>query len=215
VAVKAVLILFLAVATPAFAQDDKSEPQADGEAQAAQFPETAPPHQVLIHPHREQRDKYIWGTFGPPGLLDAAIGASLGQWLNTPEVWGQTGDAYAKRFATEYAESAINATTKYALVRLRDEDPSFRPCSCAGVQRRAMHAIISPFVAYRFEDGQPQFSAARMAGTAVAGVVSGNTWKPGRPSVGSQAAHVGVDMLSAMGVNLLREFVFHHRRPPQ
>jgi hypothetical protein len=43
--------------------------------------------------------------------------------------------------------------------------------------------------------------------------VSGNTWKPARPSVGSQVAHVGFDLATAAGVNLLREFVFHHRNP--
>ena len=116
-----------------------------------------------------------------------------------------------KRFATEYTESAMNASTKYLLVRLRDEDPSYRICDCTGVHRRAAHAIISPFIAYRFDDDRPQFSAARIAGTAVAGAVSAAAWKPGNTGFGPQVAHIGVDLLNAMGVNLLREFVFHHR----
>src|SRR3954465_6821055 len=104
------------MSAPALAQEERAQQV------VSPFPETAPPHQVLIHPHRVQRDKYLWGTFGPPGLMDAARGAGLGQMLNTPKEWGKTRDAYAKRFATEYAESAINATTKYVLVRMRDED---------------------------------------------------------------------------------------------
>ena len=76
-----------------------------------------------------------------------------------------------------------------------------------------MHAIISPFVAYRFDDGRPQFSMARVAGTATSSVISANTWKPTSATVGAQFAHVGTDVVSAMGVNLLREFVFHHRTP--
>src|SRR5579864_9220166 len=78
----------------AYTQEDVNEQQV-----VSQFPEQAPPHQVLLHPHRERRDKYLWGTFGPPGLLDSALGASFGQWLKTPAVWGQTPTGFAKRFA--------------------------------------------------------------------------------------------------------------------
>ncbi len=193
--------------SPVFAQQDDA-----GEQQViSPFPEQAPPHQVLLHPHREQRDKYLWGTFGPPGLLESTIEAGFDHWVDTPSIWGQTSTAFVKRFATEYSESAINATTKYVLARLADEDPSFHACSCSGFRRRALHAIASPFVAYRFDDGRPQFSLARTAGTAASSVISANTWKPSTPSAGAQIAHVGMDLVSAMGVSLLREFVFHHR----
>ena len=205
---KRLLVMFVLVGAPALAQNES-------EQVVSPFPETAPPHQVLIHPHREQRDKYLWGTFGPPGIMDAVLGASLGQWLDTPEEWGHTRSAYFKRLGTEYTEAAINATTKYVVARLRDEDPSFRRCSCRGVRRRALHAMISPVVAYRFDDDRPQFSVARMSGTATSSVVSANAWKPGHPGAAAQIAHVGMDLVTAAGVNLLREFVFHHRTPPQ
>jgi len=210
--VKVILTILLLASTPAFAQETAPGPEPPRDP-AAQFPETAPPHEVLIHPHREQRDKYLWGTFGPPGALEAALGAALGQVLNTPDEWGQTKTAFAKRFATEYGESAINATTKYVVARIRDEDPSFRPCACSGLQRRALHALVSPVSAYRFDDGRMQFSVARIAGTATSGAVSGSTWKPGGQNAGTVLGHVGLDLLSAAGVDLLREFVFHHRKP--
>jgi hypothetical protein len=181
--VKWLLVAFMLLSAPALAQED-SEQQV-----TSPFPETAPPHQVLIHPHREQRDKYLWGTFGPPGVMDAVLGASVGQWQNTPKVWGQGNEAYVKRFATEYTEAAINASTRYVAARLRDEDPSFRPCGCSGFQRRAWHAIISPVVAYRFDDDRMQFSAARIAGTATSTFISANTWKPGPPDARTELAH--------------------------
>jgi hypothetical protein len=209
---KALLISLIALTTPVFAQDAAAPDPAEESLQ--KFPETAPPHAVLLHPHREQRNQYIWETFGAPGIVNAAIGAGIGQALNTPDVWGQSERAFVKRFATEYAESGINSTTKYVLARLRDEDPAFHSCTCSGFRRRALHAILSPVIAYRFSDGEPQFSAARMAGTAAAGFISASTWKPGPPGAGDQLAHIGVDLLSAMGENLLREFVFHRRRLP-
>ena len=202
---KGLLILFLIVSAPAFAQQEE-------ELVVSPFPDTSPPHAVLLHPHREQRDKYLWGTFGPPGMLDATLGAAFGQWQNTPKEWGEGEEAFAKRLATEYSEAAINATTRYVLARLRDEDPSFHRCECSGVRRRGWHAIISPVVAYRFDDGRMQFSAARLGGTAASSFISANAWKPGEPDVRTELAHVGMDLLSAAGVNLLREFVFHHRQ---
>ena len=207
---KWLLVVMLALATPAAAQETTALQEA-AEDSLQKFPETAPPHEVLEHPHREQRDNYLWGTFGPPGILDAALGAALGQWLNTPDEWGQSKTAFAKRFSTEYTESAINGSTKYFVARIRDEDPSFHPCTCHGLHRRALHAILSPVLAYRYDDGRPQFSAARMTGTAVAGLISGSTWKPGGQTAGTAIAHVGFDLLSAAGVDLLREFLFHHR----
>ena len=202
---KRLLVAFMLVSAPTLAQEDSEQHV------PSPFPETAPPHQVLLHPHREQRDKYLWGTFGPPGVMDAVLGASIGQWQNTPKAWGQGNEAYVKRFATEYTEAAINSTTRYVAARLRDEDPSYRPCGCSGFHRRAWHAIVSPVAAYRFDDGRMQFSAARIAGTATSTVISANTWKPGPPDPRTELAHVGLDLLSAAGVDLLREFVFHHR----
>src|SRR3954465_11893165 len=103
------------MSAPALAQEERAQQV------VSPFPETAPPHQVLIHPHRQQRDKYIWGTFGPPGLMDAAIGAGLDQWLDAPKEWELGVSGYSKRFASGYGEAAISATTRYVLARLSDE----------------------------------------------------------------------------------------------
>ena len=195
----------VSVSAPALAQDlnDQDVP--------SPVPETAPPHQVLLHPHRGQRDKYLWSTFGPPGILDSAFDAGFAQWMDRPKEWGQTTHAYFKRLASEYTESAINESTKYVLARLRDEDPSFRPCDCSGFRRRALHAVVSPFIAYSFVDGNPQFSMARIGGIATSHVISASVWKPAPTTVGSEAAHLGTDLASKIAIDFLREFVFHHK----
>jgi len=190
---------------PVLAQDT------DDQEVTSPFPETAPPHQVLLHPHREQRDKYLWGTFGPPGILDSALSAGFEQWTNRPSEWGQTERGYFKRLASEYSESAIGASTRYALARFRDEDPSFRPCGCSGFRQRALHAIVSPFIAYSFVDGKAQFSTARIVGTATSHAISASVWKPGPTTVTTEVTHLGTDLLSAIAVDFFREFLFHHK----
>jgi hypothetical protein len=185
---KALLISLLAISAPVFAQEVPLEQQE--------------------HPHRTLRNAYLWDTFGPPGIVMASLGAGLGQMQNTPEEWGRSEHAYFKRMATEYAESAISSSTRFAVARWRDEDPGFRPCGCTGIPGRVLHAIVSPVSAYRVHDGGMQFSVSAIAGTATSSIVSANTWKPRPQSVGTEAAHLGSDLLSSIVVDLFREFVF-------
>ena len=100
--------------------------------------------------------------------------------------------------------------TKYVVARMLDEDPSFRPCSCTGLLHRLRHASLGPISA-RKPDGRTVFSLARAAGVA-AGEASATAWYP-RPEGVSVARHVAIDLASAVGVDVLREFFFHHRHP--
>jgi hypothetical protein len=164
------------------------------------------------HPHRQMRDHYVWGTFGPPGLMGAAITAGLQQWRDVPKEWGQSDRGFSKRFAAAYAESAIGDTTKYAISRLRDEDPSFRPCDCHGFHRRFTHAVIAPFTA-RKPDGRIVFSFARISAMTASSVVPAAAWSPTPQSAEGHIKHLGVGLAGTIGVDLLREFFLHHRTP--
>jgi len=163
--------------------------------------------------HHEQRDHYLFGTFGPPGLISAALGGGLEQWREEPPGWGQTKTAYFKRFASEYGRSAVSDTTKYSLAVVFNEDPSFRPCGCSNVMRRVRHAMLAPISAYK-PDGRIVFSSARVAGMTVGEVVSTTAWYPGPLGVRGVAKHVGVGVASQIGMNLLREFILHRRSIP-
>jgi hypothetical protein len=183
-----------AVAQPA-AQDDAAPPAASTEA---------------VPSHRQQRDHYLWGTFGPPGLIGAALSGSFHQFRDVPSEWGRGRDGFAKRFAAQYAESAVGETTKYALARLFDGDPSFRPCQCTGLLPRLKHASLSPFTA-RKDDGRTVFSIARAAGLTTGHVASAALWYPTHQGAGGVAEHVALDLAAKAGVDIMREFLWRKR----
>src|SRR5262245_37403732 len=56
----------------------------------------------VAHPHREMRDRFLWSTFGPPGLIGDALSSGFQQWRDVPREWQQTPSGYAKRFAAEF-----------------------------------------------------------------------------------------------------------------
>jgi hypothetical protein len=156
------------------------------------------------------RDRYLWATFGPPGLIGDALSSGLQQWRDVPREWTQTPSGYAKRFGAEFAQSAVGDTTKYLVARVFNEDPSFRPCECVGTLRRLRHAVLATFRARKFDTGQTVFSAARVAGIA-AGNVAATTWYPTPQKAEEVAAHVAIDVAAKIGVDVLREFVLHRR----
>jgi hypothetical protein len=172
-------------------------------------PDASPTQDESEYPvtHRQQRDHYLFGTFGPPGLIGAALTSGFLQWRDVPREWGKTREGYAKRFASEYAESSISGTTRYLFARGLDEDPSFRPCECTGLHHRLRHASLGPISA-RKPDGRIVFSMATVAGVATGEAVA-NTWYPGPHPVRRLAKHVAIDFAGQLGVDLLREFVLH------
>jgi hypothetical protein len=144
-------------------------------------------------------------------LVGDGLSSALQQWRDLPREWGQSPSGYVKRFAAEYAESAVGETTKYLVARVFDEDPSFRPCQCVGTWRRVRHASIAPFTAHKFGSGRTVFSIARVAGAAAGDIVAATVWYPAPQSPHAMAKHVAVDVAGKIGVDLLREFVFHRR----
>src|SRR6266487_5677751 len=59
--------------------------------------------------------KYVWSTLGAEGALHATLWSSFEQWRGAPPEWNKGVGGYSKRWVSEYAESAIGSTTKYAV----------------------------------------------------------------------------------------------------
>lgn len=159
--------------------------------------------QALLH-------KYVWSTLGPEGVFRAALKSGLDQWRESPPEWGTGGTGYAKRWASNYAESAIGNTAKYTVARIFHHDPSFTVCECSGFARRLRHAVTSPFMA-RKQDGKRVLSAASLAGFLTGRVVSSSTWYPAPHGTLDGLKDGGVSLLSTIGMDVVKEF--RPRRP--
>src|SRR5205823_5777588 len=136
--------------------------------QAPQPPQPVLNDEALFH-------KYVVSTLGPAGALHATIASGFEQWRGSPEAWDKDSAGYSKRWLSEFAESAIGNTTKYAVARAFHHDPSFAPCQCTGVARRVRHALGSPFMA-RTRDGRRVFSLATVSGLTAENVIPASTW---------------------------------------
>ena len=59
---------------------------------------------------KEAFEAYVLSTVGPVPILGEAAGAGIGQWMNSPEEWGQGWGAYGKRFGSNMGYNALRQT---------------------------------------------------------------------------------------------------------
>jgi hypothetical protein len=199
-----VALVLISAANPGRAQDHDetvvtSAPPVD---EAVTDPPVADKHELLR--------RYVLSAIGPPGAIRATIMSGLDQWRDVPMQWESGWDGYAKRWVSDFSESAIGDTTMYAVARLLHEDPSFVPCTCTETRRRIRHAVVSPFLA-RKRDGTYVLSPAIVAEVASDHLVA-STWYPDLHRTRYGLTHTGIGLLSTIGVNVLKEFVMKHRK---
>jgi len=143
---------------------------------------------------------------GPEGVFSAALSAAFDQLRNSPNDWGGGSVGYSKRWASDYAESAIGDTTKYAVARLLHQDPSYQRCQCTGFGPRLGHAVSSVFKA-RNREGEWVLSPAVAAGIVTSNVIPAATWYPYDHGVHDGLKHAGTSLGSKIGVRVFREFI--------
>jgi hypothetical protein len=174
---------------------------------AQETPAPVPPPVLDNH---ELLRKYVLSTLGPPGALRATLASGLEQWRGAPQAWEPDASGYAKRWASEFAESAIGNTTKYSVARLLHHDPSFTRCECNGLVPRLRHALGSPFLA-RTRDGRTVLSPATLAGLAAENIIPAATWYPAPNGTRDGVRHAASGVIAKVGVDVFREFVSFRR----
>ena len=186
-----IVLACLAGAVPCFAQ----------EPPIVDLPPVAKP----VATDHQLRHKYVWSTLELDGAIAATLGAGLDQWKHSPPEWDSDATGFAQRWVSDYAETAIGNTAKYAVARIFHHDPSFTRCECSGFARRLRHAVDSPFMARR-RDGTRVASAASLAGFLTGHVVSASTWYPAPLGTRSGLKHAGFSFVSKIAVDVFQEF---------
>jgi len=142
----------------------------------------------------------------PYAIVGPALGAGIGQWQNEPSAWGQGGEGYARRLASEVARNTIAETIRFGFAAVDGEDPRFQRSTETGVWDRIRHAISETFTS-QTESGARIPAFSRLAGAYGAAFIS-NTWYPASQATAGYALRRGsTDLGATLGFYLFEEFV--------
>ncbi len=160
------------------------------------------------------REKFIYDTknvFGPVPLILNALGAGLGQALNSPSQWGQGAEGYADRFASSFGTNMAHQYIGFGLESALHEDPRYMLSKDRSAKGRLKSVLRQSFTA-RKDAGGDTFAYARIGSAFGAGLLS-NTWQPhGSNGIGDGFTR-GAEILAIdIGSNLAQEFIPFVRR---
>lgn len=156
---------------------------------------------------RTKLRNYFFDAFGPYPIVGAAFAAGVNQASNTPPEWKQGGEAYGKRFGSNFGIAAVTTTTRYALAEAFKEDTLFYRCACKGVLPRLGHAMISTVTARRGTEGRRVFSFPAVVAPYVGAVTAVDGWYPNRYGANDAFRMGNYTLLGYVGGNIAREFL--------
>jgi len=179
---------------------------------------TAPSHSTARHvnpgttyvrPSEGQKfHNYLFDSFGPYAIAEAAIGGGITQATNSPPEWGQGAQGYGQRVGSTFGVALVTTTTRYALAELFREDTIYYRCECTGFFPRLGHAITSTVLSRRGDDGHYFFSFPALAAPYAGSMTAVLGWYPARYEP-MDGLRLGTYNLAAEGgKNVLLEFVY-------
>jgi hypothetical protein len=198
-------------ATP---QPSPTPQQPDSGSAAAPAPQNPAPFDRSSLSGYNTREKFIYDTknvFGPVPLVFNALGAGLGQALNSPSQWGQGVEGYADRFASSFGTNMAHQYIGFGLESALHEDPRYMLSADRTAKGRLRSVLRQSFTA-RKDAGGDTFAYARIGSAFGAGLLS-NTWQPnGSKGIGDGFIR-GTEILAIdIGSNLAQEFIPFIRR---
>ena len=206
------LVLALAVAVtsalPLQARSQSAFSSPDG-ALAVEVAAPSAPGLAYVRPTQTvELNNYAFEAFGPYPIAVTAIAAGIHQATNAPPEWGQGAKGYGKRFASDFAISAIGTTTRYGLAAAFKEDTMYYRCDCSGPFPRLRHAVVSTLTGRRGEDGHRVFSFSALAAPYAGSMIAVYAWYPDRFGAKDAFRMGNYSLLEYVGGNIALEFFY-------
>ena len=134
-----------------------------------------------VQPSPQQKlNNYLFEAFGPYPLMWTAVVAGYHQAKHTPPDWREGAAGYGMRYGSDFGNSVVNISTRYALARALNEDTMYYRCACSGVWPRFKHAIYWSALVRRGPNGLPAIAVPTLVSPYVAGMTAVYGWYPDR-----------------------------------
>ncbi|HEY1767335.1 MAG TPA: hypothetical protein VGG26_06750 [Terracidiphilus sp.] len=199
--------------TAAGTQSDASA-EAPGAAEMVRHPNGVTT--AYVQPTRQQKlHNYLFETYGPYPVMWTTMVAGWHQARRSPPDWREGWAGFGQRYASDFGNSVVNITTRYALARVFDEDTLYYRCTCKGVGPRLKHAVIASLFVHQGADGHRAFALPVIAAPYAANMVADYGWFPSRYGAKDAFRSGNYGLLSYFIGNISLEFlspVLHAKR---
>ena len=169
-----------------------------------------------VQPTQQQKlNNYFFEAFGPYPLAWTMIVAGYHQAKCNPPDWREGFAGYGERYASDFGNSALNITTRFALAEAMHEDTLYYRCACSGVWPRLKHAVYWTAFVHRGVDGRTALAVPAIAAPYVANMTAVYGWYPRRYDAKDAFRMGNYGVLSYLVGNISLEFlapVLHAKR---
>ncbi len=172
-------------------------------------PQASPtPSDSYVRPTAEKRFKrYVSDTVGPQAWIGIVSGAAFATASNSPEEWGESGEGFGRRVASNFGRNVVRNTVIYGLDEALKLDSTYYRSPKQDVGARVGNALISAVTA-RKANGKRTVGIPRIVGTYTADVVARQFWYPARYDWKDGMKRGGISLGANAAFNLVREFIF-------
>ena len=134
-----------------------------------------------MQPSPQQKlNNYLFEAFGPYPLMWTAVVAGYHQAKHTPPDWREGFTGYGERYGSDFGNSVVNISTRYALARALHEDTMYYRCACSGVWPRLEHALFWTALVRRGANGHPAIAVPTLVAPYAASMTAVYGWYPDR-----------------------------------